>query len=176
MSRKYRYLGQAAIYDDTAFRIKAYGFNSNKTIWKEVKRKKNELGLSLDINKTFHKDNHLMYRWIWSRKDMFDPEKRNKTYYSSVKIEYPTNLLYYQIAFGVNTCLEGTPILLKIDSSGNEKVLKRLMARHDVHEDHGMHEMNKEDISCRYYWVVLKKPELGSTYKIVWKIKEPGGD
>ena len=101
---------------------------------------------------------------------MFDPKKRDRQYYSSIKIEYPTNLLYYQIAFGVNTPLKGNPVLVKVDSPGNEKVIRRLIRRPEIHEDYGMHEMNEEDMLCKYYWVEIKKPELGSTYKIVWKV------
>jgi hypothetical protein len=89
---------------------------------------------------------------------------------SAIKIEYPTNLLYYQIAFGVNTQLKGNPVLVKVDSLGNEKVLKRLIRRPEIHEDYGMLEMNEEDMLCKYYWVEIKKPELGSTYKIVWRV------
>ena len=175
MAIKYRYGGYNALYDATAFKLKAYSCKSDKAIWKEIRGKKNETGFSLDINKTFYNVTHPFYTWQWSKKDMFDPKKRDKTYYSFVKIEYLTDLLYYQIAFGINTHLKGNPILVKIDSSGNEKVLKRLITRPEAHEDYGISEINKEDLLCKYFWVEIKKPELGSTYKIIWQIKDDKG-
>jgi hypothetical protein len=176
MARKCMYKGQNALDVDNALKLRPSGFNSPKAIWKEIKGKHSELGFSLDINKNFKRDNNLIYTWLWSRKDMFDPKNLNRTYYSGIKIEYPTELLYYQLAFGESMRLKGNPVLVKVDCLGRVKRIKKLIKRPEAHEDYGILEMNKDDFVCNYYWFVLKNPDLGSTYRIVWQTKDEGGD
>ncbi|MEI8218724.1 MAG: hypothetical protein WCG51_06740, partial [Elusimicrobiota bacterium] len=172
MDRCCKSKGSIALSTENAFRIRPYGFEVKKAIWRDITTNDKGLGFSLDVNKTFHEEqNDLRYMWMWSRKDMFVPKDSLMPCYTQVKIEHPTKMLYYQVAFGKRASLDGNPVLIKITAAGKEIIIKKLQIKPEHHEDYGLFEMNEQDLLCKYYWVAINKPDLGATYKIVWRTK-----
>lgn len=175
MHQCYKRKGNFAFFDDNVFRIKPSGFDAKNAFWRDISTNKTGLGFSLDVNKTFHADYYLRYNFMWSRMDMFVPKDRHTPCYTQVKIEHPTTTLYYQVAFGIKVQFDGNPVLIKIDAAGKETLSKKLHIKPDPHEDLGQLQMNEQDILCKYLWVIINKPELGATYRIVWRTIQPQG-
>lgn len=172
MYRNYWKNGLLAFIEGNAFRIKPYGYNVSKPVWNDISNKGDGLGFSLNINKTFRDNYYAQYTWMWSRKNMFDPEWKDKTYFTKVKITYPTKKLYYQIAMGGSITLKEDPLLIKISPSGTETVIKKLHRKPMPDEDFGQYEVNEEDLICNYYWFVIREPELLATYRVIWKASD----
>ena len=168
--RSYKRKGMFALFEDDAFMIKPVILEEARVFWYKAPFKNDPMHFIVDLDRTFKDDGRFHYYWAWSKKDMFKAKDNNLKYFTQTKITARVKKLSYQLSIGSCVSLKGLPRLVKIDKSGKEELIKRIIRRPEppIYESI---EMTDDDVICSYFWVDILNPDIGTTYKIEWELK-----